>query len=97
LETERIKGSSPWCLWWWWWWLYFCDFSGWGGRGSWEAYCNAESVVSLGSWFDPITTSVVPCCQAIRLFLANRVMSALYWSLLLRVAIRALIGHFLCC
>ena len=18
LETERIKGSSPWCLWWWW-------------------------------------------------------------------------------
>jgi len=19
LETERIKGSSPWCLWWWWW------------------------------------------------------------------------------
>ena len=22
LETERIKGPSPWCLWWWWWW---CD------------------------------------------------------------------------
>jgi len=21
LETERIKGSNPWCiLWWWWWW-----------------------------------------------------------------------------
>ena len=19
LETERIKGSNPWCLWWWWW------------------------------------------------------------------------------
>jgi hypothetical protein len=18
LETERIKGSNPWCLWWWW-------------------------------------------------------------------------------
>jgi len=23
LETERIKGSNPWCLWWWWWW-FFC-------------------------------------------------------------------------
>jgi hypothetical protein len=23
LETERIKGSSPWCLWWWWWWWWF--------------------------------------------------------------------------
>jgi len=22
LETERIKGSSPWCLWWWWWWSF---------------------------------------------------------------------------
>ena len=22
VETERIKGSNPWCLWWWrWWWL----------------------------------------------------------------------------
>jgi len=20
VETERIKGSNPWCLWWWWWW-----------------------------------------------------------------------------
>jgi len=20
LETERIKGYTPWCLWWWWWW-----------------------------------------------------------------------------
>jgi len=19
LETERVKGSNPWCLWWWWW------------------------------------------------------------------------------
>jgi len=19
LETKRIKGSNPWCLWWWWW------------------------------------------------------------------------------
>jgi hypothetical protein len=19
VETERIKGSNPWCLWWWWW------------------------------------------------------------------------------
>jgi hypothetical protein len=18
LETERIEGSKPWCLWWWW-------------------------------------------------------------------------------
>jgi hypothetical protein len=23
LETERIKGSNPWCLWWWWWFLIF--------------------------------------------------------------------------
>jgi len=23
LETERIKGSNPWCLWWWWWWLWW--------------------------------------------------------------------------
>ena len=23
LETERIKGSNPWCLWWWWWWRYW--------------------------------------------------------------------------
>jgi len=22
LETERIKGSNPWCLWWWWWWWF---------------------------------------------------------------------------
>jgi len=23
LETERIKGSNPWCLWWWpWWWSW---------------------------------------------------------------------------
>ena len=22
LETERIKGSNPWCLWWWWWWWW---------------------------------------------------------------------------
>jgi len=22
-ETERIKGSSPWCLWWWWWWWWW--------------------------------------------------------------------------
>jgi len=21
VETERIKGSNPWCLWWWWWYL----------------------------------------------------------------------------
>jgi len=21
VETERIKGSNPWCLWWWWWWV----------------------------------------------------------------------------
>ena len=20
LETERIRGSNPWCWWWWWWW-----------------------------------------------------------------------------
>jgi hypothetical protein len=20
LDTERIRGSNPWCLWWWWWW-----------------------------------------------------------------------------
>jgi len=25
LETERIKGSNPWCLWWrWWWWWRMC-------------------------------------------------------------------------
>jgi hypothetical protein len=25
LETERIKGSNPWCLWlWWWWWWWWC-------------------------------------------------------------------------
>ena len=24
VETERIKGSNPWCLWWWsWWWWCF--------------------------------------------------------------------------
>ena len=23
LETERIKGSNPWCLWWWWWWWWW--------------------------------------------------------------------------
>ena len=23
LETERIKGSNPWCSWWWWWWLWW--------------------------------------------------------------------------
>ena len=23
LETERIKGSSTWCLWWWWWWWWW--------------------------------------------------------------------------
>jgi hypothetical protein len=23
LETERIKGSNPWCLWWWWWFVTF--------------------------------------------------------------------------
>ena len=22
LETERIEGSNPWCLWWWWWWWW---------------------------------------------------------------------------
>ena len=22
LETGRIKGSNPWCLWWWWWWWW---------------------------------------------------------------------------
>ena len=22
LETERIKGSNPWCWWWWWWWRW---------------------------------------------------------------------------
>ena len=22
VETERIKGSNPWCLWWWWWWWW---------------------------------------------------------------------------
>jgi len=22
LETERFKGSNPWCLWWWWWTSY---------------------------------------------------------------------------
>jgi len=24
LETERIKGSNPWCIWWWWWWWWWC-------------------------------------------------------------------------
>ena len=25
LDTERIKGPKPWCLWWWWWWCkYIC-------------------------------------------------------------------------
>ena len=23
LETERIEGSNPWCLWWWWWWWWW--------------------------------------------------------------------------
>ena len=23
LETERIKGSNPLCLWWWWWWWWW--------------------------------------------------------------------------
>jgi hypothetical protein len=23
LQTERIEGSNPWCLWWWWWWWNF--------------------------------------------------------------------------
>ena len=28
LETERIKGSNPWCLWWWWsWWWYKLTFN----------------------------------------------------------------------
>jgi hypothetical protein len=27
LETERIKGSNPWCLWWWWWWWWWCTVS----------------------------------------------------------------------
>ena len=26
LETERIKGSNPWCLWWWWWCWWNCMF-----------------------------------------------------------------------
>ena len=36
VETERIKGSNPWCLWWWWWWLinlrrfHFATSSAWG-------------------------------------------------------------------
>ena len=25
LETERIKGSNPWCLWWWWWWWWWIN------------------------------------------------------------------------
>ena len=33
LETERIKGSNPWCLWWWWWWWFwivlFCFCKAW--------------------------------------------------------------------
>jgi len=33
LETERIKGSNPWCLWWWWWWFIYMRrfgvYSGW--------------------------------------------------------------------
>ena len=27
LETERIKGSNPWCLWWWWWWTSWCSLA----------------------------------------------------------------------
>ena len=31
LETERFKGSNPWCLWWrwwWWWWIRLFTFKG---------------------------------------------------------------------
>jgi hypothetical protein len=29
LETERIKGPNPWCLWWWWWWWWWWSYIVW--------------------------------------------------------------------
>jgi hypothetical protein len=55
LETERIKGSNPWCLWWWWWWwLYAVNLSPFRTRDPTEYIITPSGLAnyykSLGHW-----------------------------------------------
>ena len=47
LETERIKGSNPWCLWWWWWWWWWHSVS----RKNWLMNPYVTNTTLLALWY----------------------------------------------
>jgi hypothetical protein len=79
VETERIKGSNPWCWWrWWWWWFIFCKVVGqmwnrlWALSNKARISCRAETCRR-----DEVR---IKCCALFGFLVWNYVKWGEYWT-----------------